>query len=687
MGEKLKVKFLTVIWGARYIEEFAQVSLPSYLAPGNLPFVARETDLEIVIMTSEESQRKFDEAPIFNKLNALCPVRFIYIDDLITTGNYGVTLTLAYARGIRDSGTDQTNTHFIFMNSDFVLANGSLATLVGELKKGHTCIMAPSLRACTETTLPLLHEAVDQVTHTLTMAPREMVKLTFENLHPTVTAKTVTQEFITCTTHNQIYWQVDQNTLLARYHLIFMLAIKPEVPLPLINSYCDYGFVPETVPSGKFTILGDSDEFFMLEIQSEAQENYMLYCGTARPKQIANQLSQWTTREHRRFAEHDVVFHAGDVPAALTNARHQLAAYMSLLRQYMKKPLTHLHHFYWTSGVQAWALLKFGADTADIQYPPELSRDLSWRHSGERRHYDKDAATVPRVGFIRGRGIYELYKIFYKIRGIFYNIYLELLGRVRRRAGVLPSVPIWNYLWLDSQLLLSWISSIKRGSAGRNLLICEETSPLPHSLGKLIALDVEVEFDPADSKNIGNEPYYDNILIHVYRANVRRTREKFEAARKVLTPGGTVSIFIQHLNGEFDGSNFTWELAQYVNAVLAADWIGYRVTARFAGGLLKRRLRRAERRLLQYLIPTSSARVPLLLASVALWPIVAMLTVFNNLRLRSQSNFCPAYCSSALLSITRTAGAHGDTLSVVPGSEKLPPHRMPARAPAAVANH
>ena len=100
MTEKLKVKFLTVIWGSRYIEEFASISLPSYLAPGNLPFVASETDLEIVIMTSTDSRNKFEEQPIFDRLKGLCTVRYIFIDDLITTGNYGIILTLAYARGI-----------------------------------------------------------------------------------------------------------------------------------------------------------------------------------------------------------------------------------------------------------------------------------------------------------------------------------------------------------------------------------------------------------------------------------------------------------------------------------------------------------------------------------------------------------------------------------------------------------
>jgi len=48
------------------------------------------------------------------------------IDDLIAPAVYGVTLTLAYMRGVADSGDRMVDTHFVFLNSDFVLADGSL---------------------------------------------------------------------------------------------------------------------------------------------------------------------------------------------------------------------------------------------------------------------------------------------------------------------------------------------------------------------------------------------------------------------------------------------------------------------------------------------------------------------------------------------------------------------------------
>ena len=200
MTERLKTKFLMVIWGERYIEEFARVSLPSYLAPGNLPALARETDLEVLVMTSSGSETTFENEPTFAKVRSLCPVRYIHIDDLITAGNYGVTLTLAYARGIQDSGPEQTNTVFVFMNSDFILADGSLRSLVGKLRDGHRCIMAPSLRAELEQVLPVLKQMVHETESSLTIAPRDLVKLTFDNLHATAIAKTVTQDLSTCET-------------------------------------------------------------------------------------------------------------------------------------------------------------------------------------------------------------------------------------------------------------------------------------------------------------------------------------------------------------------------------------------------------------------------------------------------------------------------------------------------------
>lgn len=641
MTDKIKIKFLTAIWGARYIEEFARVSLPSYLAPGNLPAMAAQTDLEVLILTTSDSRAKFDEMPIFAKLAQLCTVRYMMIDDLITSGVYGVTLTLAYARGIQESGDAQTETTFVFMNSDFVLADGSLQGLVDKLREGHRCVMAPSLRARAEVALPLLTEAVDPETDTLVMAPRDMVRMTFDNLHPTVIAKTATQNFVTCSTHNQIYWQVDRNTLLARYHLIFMLAIRPEVPMPAVNSYCDYGFVPELVPSGEFTVMDDSDAFYMLELQPSWQEKQFVHCGRSTPEKIASELSVWTTREHRRFAEVDILFRTGELPENLPAARQKMGAFAAEVHKRMTPPVTHVDHFYWVMGLQAWHSLREMANPSHTPEPGELNPvEID------------DRPGVPPV-------VRPPLRLRTRFKSWAMRNYVGLIAKIRVLAGSKPHVARWHHSWLDCRLVLSWLRQIGDRRQARNLLVAGGDSWLGMALaregrfevvyGIQQFLDAYRELDAEGRARVSGS--YDNILLHTTRADVRGTAAALEVLGDYLAPGGHIAVYIEHVNGEVDPSNFSVELAQYSEEVLPPSWIGYDVSARFVGGAAKRNLRLMERRLFRHLTPSSVWRLPLLGLAVGLWPVVAAMTAVNNFRHRETGDTCPEFCSSALIAL------------------------------------
>jgi len=633
------------------------------MASGNLPALAEETDLEIVVLTASASIPNFSDEPIFERLKALCPVRFIIIDDLITTGNYGVTLTLAYARGIMDAGTEQTNTHFVFMNADFVLADGSLRTLAERLKAGERCIMAPSLRAVSDQTIPQIKAAVDENTLTMSMPPRQMVRLTFENLHPTVISKTVTQNFVTCETHNQIYWQVDDNTLLARYHLIFMLAIKPEVPLGPINSYCDYGFVPEMVPSGAFSILDDSDAFFMLELQPSSQERNLLRNGSSPSHEIASELGRWTTIEHRRFAAVDVVFKAGEQSNELVRVKREAQAFFEKLQSQMpSSAASHDHHFYWVMGLQSWATLKFVGSSGQHVFPPEVTGEVAPPQvAAEPADSSLGPATVARANERaqpkpRKPASVPLGE---RVERFFYWGYTSLINRLRVLQGTIPNVPVWHHLWLDSRLIRQWLKSVAPLPDSRHLLICETNNPLAAQMPKLFPFDVLLNPDHIDDfieerRSASTAPVlYETIFLQIRRANVRQTRRIIESAQPYLKPGGTIGIFIWRENSELDPSNFSVELAGYADEILPGSWLGHELRSKFAGGHLKRQLRLIERRIFGYLMPTTRRRIPLLLAACVTWPAIAALTAVNNFVSRNDGDKCSPYCSSALVSLRR----------------------------------
>jgi hypothetical protein len=349
-----KVKFLTAVWGERYIERFCALSLPSFLSPGNLPCLADNTDFEVVIMTREADTHHFERNPAFVKLCGICPVRFVPIDDLITTCVYGVTLTLAYARPIIACGEDMLNTHFVFMNADFVLADGSLRSLSHHIHAGRSIVLGPSYRAIAEEIEPVLEAMVNRHSAVLEVAPRDLVRLSLQHPHRTTVAKTMNQQVFSSTHPNQLFWQVDQNTVLGRYFLIFMLCLKPERVMRTVNCFCDYSFIPELCPSGDEVAMGDSDEFFMLELQSRTQETFMLRQGLLPYHKIAASLQEWATVEHRRAASHDIVFHSGDLPANLAEVRREADTAVQAIRRHLGSPKDYINHYYWVMGVEAW---------------------------------------------------------------------------------------------------------------------------------------------------------------------------------------------------------------------------------------------------------------------------------------------------------------------------------------------
>src|SRR6185437_15258908 len=101
------VRILIPVWGAKYIELFCQVGLPALLATGNLPFLLRATDCAVTFLTTRSSIQHYEANPAFRKLQQTCPTSFIHIDDITNLNSYGVTLTLAYARGIKAMGERQ----------------------------------------------------------------------------------------------------------------------------------------------------------------------------------------------------------------------------------------------------------------------------------------------------------------------------------------------------------------------------------------------------------------------------------------------------------------------------------------------------------------------------------------------------------------------------------------------------
>src|SRR5215216_3166710 len=192
--ERRRLRLITMAWGEGYIKELFDITLAAALAPGNLPALAPLFDCDMVILTEEGWFERLRQHPAFNRISEYCLVHLRAVDEFITRSDaYGMALTYTLFRGFEDLGDDMVNVHLVFLNSDFVLADGSLRTVAAKILEGERLILAPSYCVVAEDATPRLLEKRDPDTWSLVVPPRELAALTLAHRHNTIRGKTINQ--------------------------------------------------------------------------------------------------------------------------------------------------------------------------------------------------------------------------------------------------------------------------------------------------------------------------------------------------------------------------------------------------------------------------------------------------------------------------------------------------------------
>ena len=138
-------RIIIYAWGETYLDLMLSFNLPALLAPGNLPYVAAKAPCQMVILTEERFFPRVASHPAVALVKSFCDVRLVSLDDLIAVPDkYGMALSYVLHRGFADLGEEMTNSWQIFLNADFVLADGSLRALLPHLARGKRIVASPS---------------------------------------------------------------------------------------------------------------------------------------------------------------------------------------------------------------------------------------------------------------------------------------------------------------------------------------------------------------------------------------------------------------------------------------------------------------------------------------------------------------------------------------------------------------
>jgi hypothetical protein len=344
-----RARLIIPVWGQRYAERFTELTLPALLAPGNLPYLAAALPTEAVVVTQHHLFDVIRGAESFKRLEKHCEARLVPMDDLMSfPAYYGLTITWSLFRGFADLGDAMIHTWLLFLNADFILADGSYRSLVPRLSGDERIVLAPSYCTIEEDVVPPLRERLNHATQTLAIAPRELADLMMDRLHYTVRAKTINRRMYRIDRVDQFYYVVDNDTIVCRQFPIAIVAMKPERVLTEPVSIWDYGTISEACPTSRLAVIADSDEFLMLELRGRSVAAEQLELGWLDPSAIARDQSVWTTADQRRCSEHTLILHRRDLPPLDEGTRALAEFHARVMSEVRQPPLSHREHPIWT---------------------------------------------------------------------------------------------------------------------------------------------------------------------------------------------------------------------------------------------------------------------------------------------------------------------------------------------------
>ena len=366
------------VWGRACVRRFLDVSLPSLLAPGNIPAVARLLPTEVVLLTRSRDMPSIESHPVWRRLAAIGRVALREIDDLVAEGNHHATVTLAYDRALRDKGAALRDTLFLCLVADYLVADGSLRALVGRILRGASAVLTGTLPLRGSAIAPLLRELPPATDDALVLPSRLLVRWALAHPSQERVVSAGDGHVLADPEANRLFWSVDAQTLIARFYLLHVAALHPEVDDFVTGAPCDYGFVPELCPSGPAEMVTDSDEYLAVEMQDRDIDVGRLRWGDLSPARLASSLERWTTLAHRRNATTSLVFHAGAIPGSIAETEVAASRFVAEVASALRSPpQPHRGHPAW-AGMMALQHAR-AADAGDGRSPSGGWPARSWR--------------------------------------------------------------------------------------------------------------------------------------------------------------------------------------------------------------------------------------------------------------------------------------------------------------------
>jgi len=247
----------TAVWGDWYIDLYLDVNLPTLLAPGNLPALARYAEITYVIFTRAADSARIDAAPQIALLRRMMDVEIRLLADGDLEDPIG---THHRCWKMATEQAERKGSFVLLLPPDTCWSENSFASVVRRLERGERAIFMTYLRAESTTFVKALLERRDAGSVGLAVPPQEMVELCVRSLHPLMAAYLRQSDYFP--THSEMMlWAVPQEGFAARIFAREMFLYNPgELNLN------PAALAARPLQPGAASFITDSDELFAVSL-------------------------------------------------------------------------------------------------------------------------------------------------------------------------------------------------------------------------------------------------------------------------------------------------------------------------------------------------------------------------------------------------------------------------------------
>ena len=304
-----------LVWGDVFIERFARFVVPFLAMPGNLPALASDDTVVFHVYTNEASRGALEVA--LSPLEAYCSIDIRIFNDSGARRFSGPDFRYELQRGcLRDLARSLESGSLILLDSNFLLADGTLAALAARRRAGYRAVCVTFVRTATE---PFVTALSPMLTSGASISALTLLRISLDCLHH------ITKSFFIDAKPfspypSQISWKVGDDGFVTRNFLPHPLMVPVADALQRSQSTMDYDLALRLAADKDIHVVRDSDEMLVVKFSDETHHAERTGEFTPTAEQLGLFLLACTNRRHVLFADTPAIFHCGDVDPRFAEA-------------------------------------------------------------------------------------------------------------------------------------------------------------------------------------------------------------------------------------------------------------------------------------------------------------------------------------------------------------------------------